>query len=50
MGLLVLIAVVLVMALCFDAFEDDEAEIEIEEGRAPAVETLAQRPAGLRAA
>ncbi len=37
-GLLVVIVIILVVALCFDAF-DDEQEIEIEEGRVPAVET-----------
>ena len=30
------IAIILVVALCFDAFGDDEAEIEIEQSRAPA--------------
>ncbi|CAN5837299.1 hypothetical protein BH20GEM1_BH20GEM1_17860 [soil metagenome] len=49
-GLLVVIAIILVMALCFDAFESDEAEIEVEERRAPAVQTLAHRPAGLPSA
>jgi hypothetical protein len=42
------IAIILVVALCFDAFGDDEAEIEIEESRVPAVETVAAvRAAGL---
>ena len=34
-----MIAIILVVALCFDAFGDDEAEIE--ESRVPAVETVA---------
>ena len=38
-GLLAVIVIILVVALCFDAF-DDEQEIEIEEGRVPAVETV----------
>ncbi len=38
-GLLVVIVIILVIALCFDAF-DGEQEIEIEEGRVPAVETV----------
>ena len=38
LGILVLIALVLVIALCFDAADDEE--IEIEEGRAPAGEVM----------
>jgi hypothetical protein len=45
------IAIILVVALCFDAFGDDEAEIEIEQSRVPAVQTMAAVPAaGLPAA
>lgn len=40
LGVLVLIALVLVVALCFDAADDEE--IEIEQGRAPASEVLAR--------
>ena len=46
-GLLAVIVIILVIALCFDAF-DDEQEIEIEEGRVPAVETMpAASPDGI---
>ena len=45
-----MIAIILVVALCFDAFGDDEAEIEIEQSRAPAVQTMAVPAAGLPAA
>lgn len=40
-GILAVIAIILVVALCFDAFDDDEAEIEIEESRLPAAATVA---------
>lgn len=39
LGVLVLIALVLVIALCFDAADDEE--IEIEEGRTPVGEVFA---------
>ena len=39
LGILVLLALVLVIALCFDAADDEE--IEIEQGVAPVGEVLA---------
>jgi len=36
-----MIAILLVVAPCFAPLGDDEAEIEIEESREPAVETMA---------